>query len=368
MRLRTDLDGIPAYRQGRSAPSGAGDVLKVSSNESPYPPLPSALDAVAEQARQANRYPDSSVSALSSALAERLSVPDDRLVFGAGSTESISQLIRALAGPGDEVVYPWRSFEAYPMLIAAAGATPVGVPLTPDHRHDLAAMTAAVTPATRLLVVCTPNNPTGTTVSRDEFRDLMAAVPDDVVVLLDEAYRHFDIEDDRLDGAEEFHRYPNLVIARTFSKAYGLAGLRVGFAIAPTTVANAMRKMAVPFGVTNLAQAAALAALNARRELEERVGALVAERRRVEEALHRQGWRLPASQANFLWFALGEATESAAAVFERHGLIVRSYPGEGLRITIAEPRACDRLIETAQALADAGLDNALRSGAVVAPD
>ena len=356
LRVRADLAAVPAYTQGRSVDATTTrTVYKVSSNENPYAPLPSVVAAVADALAGINRYPESAASDLTARIAERFGVSAENVVFGAGSVESVSQLMRATAGPGDEVLFAWRSFEAYPMLARAAGAEPVQVPLTADHEHDLEAMLDAITDRTRLVIVCNPNNPTGTTIGDAGLRSFLDRVPSDVAVLLDEAYVHFNGRADSPVGIDYFRAYPNVVIAHTFSKAYGLAGVRVGYAIAPAPLAAAMRKVAVPFGVTSLAQISALASLEAENELQERVDALVAERERVVAALGEAGWVLPETQTNFLWFPLGESTAAAVEVFEEHGLLVRGFPGEGLRVTIAEPEANDRLLDVAADLVSRGL-------------
>jgi histidinol-phosphate aminotransferase len=360
LRLRNDLESVPAYRQGRSATVGdPAAVFKLSSNENPYPPLPSVTAAVSARLDSVNRYPETAARELTAALADRFGVDASNLVFGAGSVEIVSQFIRATSGPGDEVVYAWRSFEAYPMLVRTAGATPVEVPLTAGHRHDLTAMAAAITPRTRLVIVCNPNNPTGTAVGADELEAFIRRVPEHVVVLIDEAYVQFNRREHSPNGVELFRAHPNVAVAHTFSKAYGLAGMRVGYAIAPAGLAEALRKVAVPFGVTSLAQAAAVASLEAEGELAERVASLVAERDRVLTSLQASGWQLPESQGNFLWFALGSRTLDAVAVFEQHGVLVRGFDGEGLRVTIAETAANDRILHAAAALVERDLDNGL---------
>ncbi|WP_417374415.1 histidinol-phosphate transaminase [Glutamicibacter protophormiae] len=351
VHVRADLSAVPAYRQGRSAASTAArPTFKISSNENPYPPLPSVRDAVAAALATINRYPESAASALTARIADEFDVDSANIVFGAGSVEVISQLIRATSSPGDEVLYAWRSFEAYPMLVRTAGAVPVEVPLSADHRHDLSRMRAAVTERTRLIIVCNPNNPTGATVGADELAAFLDSVPTHIPVLIDEAYVHFNRRADTAVGMDEFRRRPNVVVAHTFSKAYGLAGMRVGFAIAPEHLAAAMRKMAVPFGVTTLAQTAALASLDARAELQQRVNALVAERERVVAALIERGMQVPETETNFIWFPFGERTDHAADVFEQHGLIVRAFPGDGLRATVAESEANTRMIGAATEL------------------
>ena len=348
VRLRGALAALPAYAPGRPAAARPGlTAYKISSNENPFPPLPSVLDVVRDAASAMNRYPDMAVTALTAALAERLGVPATRISTGPGSVGVLDQLIRATCDDGDEVVFAWRSFEAYPILTTLAGARPVMVPLGPGATHDLDAMADAVTDRTRLVLVCTPNNPTGTTVGAAELDDFLDRVPQDVVVVIDEAYLEFVDAEDAPDAMAVHAARPNVVVLRTFSKAYGLAGLRIGYAVAHEPVAEALRKSALPFGVNSLAQAAAIASLEAADELEVRVKELVAERERVVAALREQGWQVPDQQANFVWFDLGEDTPAFAAACESEGLTVRPYGVDGARATIAEPEANDRLVEVA---------------------
>jgi histidinol-phosphate aminotransferase len=222
------------------------------------------------------------------------------------------------------------------------------VPLTPGDVHDLDAMAEAITDRTRLIFVCNPNNPTGTVVRRAELERFLDRVPSDVLVVLDEAYREFIRDPEVPDGVEIYRERPNVCVLRTFSKAYGLAGLRVGFAIAHEPVAAALRKTAVPFGVSQLAQEAAIASLRAEDELLGRVGSLVCERRRVVETLRGQGWTVPETQANFVWLRLGERTLDFAAACEQHGVVVRPFPGEGMRATIGETEANDIFLKVAE--------------------
>ena len=222
------------------------------------------------------------------------------------------------------------------------------VPLTSGDVHDLDAMAGAVTDRTRLIFVCNPNNPTGTVVHRAELERFLDRVPDDVLVVLDEAYREFIRDTDVPDGIDIYRDRPNVAVLRTFSKAYGLAGLRVGFAVAhEEPVAAALRKTAVPFGVSRIAQDAAVASLRAEDELLGRVGSLVCERARVYEELTRQGWTVPESQANFVWLRLGDRTLDFAGVCERAGVMVRPFAGEGVRVTIGETEANDIFLKTA---------------------
>ncbi|GAB3109569.1 histidinol-phosphate transaminase [Janibacter alkaliphilus] len=350
VRLRAALDALPAYVAGKPAAARADlTVYKVSSNENPYPPLPSVLETVREHAGLMNRYPDMSVSALTEAIAAHLGVDPTTVATGTGSVGVLGQLVQATCDAGDEVVFAWRSFEAYPIVVTVAGAVPVPVPLTAQHRHDLDAMAEAITERTRMVLVCTPNNPTGTAVTQTELEDFLARVPDDVLVVVDEAYLEFVEGDDPVDGLALLRAHDNVALLRTFSKAYGLAGLRVGYAAAPPEVAGALRKTAVPFGVSSLAQVAAVASLEAGDELAARVRELVGERTRVLEALRAAGWDLPPSQANFVWFPVGEATPDLVAACDAAGLVVRPYGTEGVRVTIGEPEANDRLVEVATA-------------------
>jgi histidinol-phosphate aminotransferase len=354
-RLRPVLAGIPSYRPGRPAPARAGvPAYKLSSNENPYPPLPGVLEVVTRAAASTNRYPDMFATGLVGQLAARFGVPVEHVATGTGSVGVLQQVLQSTAGPGDEVVYAWRSFEAYPILVAISGAAAVPVPLTADERHDLDAMAAAITDRTRLVLLCSPNNPTGTAIRRAELAAFLARVPAHVLVVIDEAYREFVRDDAVPDGLDLYRDRSNVCVLRTFSKAYGLAGLRVGFAVAHEPVADALRKTAVPFGVNALAQAAAVASLGAEAELLERVAALVAERRRVYGELRAQGWAVPATEANFVWLRLGERAEEFAAACEQAGVIVRPFPGEGVRVTVAEPAASDVFLRVARQFRPAG--------------
>lgn len=353
-RLRSALDQVPAYVAGKPPTPREGlTVYKVSSNENPYPPLPSVLEVVRERAAEINRYPDMGVGALTDALAAHLDVPREQVATGTGSVGVLAQIIQATCDAGDEVVFAWRSFEAYPIVTRVAGATPVMVPLTAEHRHDLDAMAAAITDRTKVVLVCTPNNPTGPSVTHTELVDFLAKVPSHVLVVVDEAYLEFVDGEDAVDGLALRREHRNVVLLRTFSKAYGLAGLRVGYAVADEPVAEALRKTATPFGVNHLAQVAAVASLEAKGELDERVQRLVAERARVVDGLRAAGWDVPATQANFVWFPLGERTPDFVAACDEAGLSVRPYGTDGVRVTIGEPEANDRLIEVAGSFATA---------------
>jgi histidinol-phosphate aminotransferase len=345
---RPNLLGIPAYVAGRPPAQRPGlTSYKLSSNENPYPPLPGVVDAAMGAVRAMNRYPDMGCVALYDALAARFGVPTEDLAAATGSVAVFYQLLQAFCEPGDEVVYAWRSFEAYPIAVAAAAATSVQVPVTATGEHDLDAMAETVTDRTRVLVVCTPNNPTGTAVTQTAVRDLLARVPARVLVVVDEAYHEFVRMDDPVAGLALYREFPNVVVTRTFSKAYGLAGFRVGYGVARPAVAAAMRAVTLPFGVSSVAQAAAVASLEAEPELLERVDALVEERRRVVAALHDVGWDVPVPQGNFVWFSLGDRAVEFATACGEVGITVRPFAGDGVRASIGETEANDRLVEVA---------------------
>jgi histidinol-phosphate aminotransferase len=343
---RACVSQIPAYVAGKPPQPRAGmTTYKLSSNENPFPPLPGVLEAAARAAEQMNRYPDMGNAALYAALSDKLGVATDQLALATGSVALIYQLVQAFCEPGDEVVYAWRSFEAYPIGVTAAGARSVQVPVTADGRHDLDAMAAAITDRTRIVLVCTPNNPTGPAVSQGELDAFLAKVPPHVLVVVDEAYVEFVRMRDAVNGVATVRGRDNVVATRTFSKAYGLAGFRVGYAIGPAPLANALRAVSLPFGVSSIAQAAALASLRAESALLERVDSLVAERDRVTQGLAEAGLAVPDAQGNFVWFATGERTAAFAAAADDIGIVVRPFAGVGARVSIGEPEANDRTIE-----------------------
>jgi histidinol-phosphate aminotransferase len=344
--VRSAIRDIPAYVPGKP-PVAHGDLptYKLSSNENPFPPLPGVVEAAVEAASRMNRYPDMGCTALYEALGDRLGVPTTQLAAGTGSVAVLYHLLQAFCETGDEVVYAWRSFEAYPIAVSVTGAASVQVPLDADARHDLDAMAAAITERTKVVIVCSPNNPTGPAVSAAELERFLDKVPSRVVVVLDEAYREFVRAEDVFDGVEVARSRPNVVAMRTFAKAYGLAGFRVGYAVAEDRIAAAVRACALPFGVSGVAQAAAVASLEREAELLERVDAIVAERDRVVEALAEQGWRVPEAQGNFVWLPLGDRSADFAAAAEEAGTMVRPFAGDGVRVSIGEPAANDVLLK-----------------------
>jgi histidinol-phosphate aminotransferase len=337
---------LPRYVPGARGAADAAPPIKLSSNENPLPPLPSVVEAITRAAGGINRYPDMFATELTERIAVGAGAAPERVVVGGGSVAVLAHLLQAFAGPGDEVVYAWRSFEAYPILTRALGATPLEVPLGAGFRHDLAAMSRAVTDRTKVLIVCSPNNPTGPAVRADEFEALMADVPPHVLVVLDEAYLEFVTDPDAVRGADVLGRWPNLVVVRTFSKAYGLAGLRVGYAIGEEDLIGAVRACVTPFSVSGLAQAAALASLDAEAELLRRVQDIVAERERVIDALSASSWDLPRAQGNFFWLPVAErAAELASALgTEARPILVRPFAGDGVRVTIGTPAENDALL------------------------
>lgn len=345
---RANLAAIPAYVPGKPPTARPGvTAYKLSSNENPYQPLPGVVAAAQAAVESMNRYPDMGSTALYEALSQRLGVPTTDLAAATGSVALIYQLLSAYCDPGDEVVHAWRSFEAYPIAIAAAAATSVPIPVTADGRHDLDRMLAAIGPRTRCVMICTPNNPTGPSVTQSELAAFVAAVPADVLVVVDEAYLEFVRMNDPVDGIATYRAHPNVVVFRTFSKAYGLAGLRVGYAVAQQPIAAALRAVSLPFGVSSVAQAAAIASLDAEPALMERVGLLVAERDRVTGGLREAGWDVPDAQGNFVWLELGDRTLDFAAAAGEAGLAVRPFAGEGVRASIGEEEANGRLVELA---------------------
>ena len=345
-RVREILAGLPAYKPGKPAAAREGlTVYKISSNENPYEPLPGVVEAVAEAAPRMNRYPDAAAVGLTAKLARHLGVAEDELSFATGSSGVLSALFAVTCEPGDEVVYAWRSFEMYPIVTALAGAKSVQVPLDADARHDLPAMARAVTDKARMVILCSPNNPTGPVIHADELEEFLAAIPSDLLVVLDEAYLEFIRDEDAPNALDVYRAHPNVVVIRTFSKAYGLAGLRVGYAVAHPSLTTVLRKAILPFGVSEMAQAAAVASLDRADELDARVEALVAERTRVVDALRANGVELPDSHANFVWLPLGERALEFADFAQERGLVVRPFDGDGVRCTIAEEEANDRLVD-----------------------
>ncbi|MEZ5151763.1 histidinol-phosphate transaminase [Rhodococcus zopfii] len=342
-RTRPDLASIPAYVPGRSFPGA----IKLASNETTHGPLPSVREAIAEATTTLNRYPDNTSAALIGALSERLHVEPERIAVGCGSVSLCQELVQVTCNAGDEVVYSWRSFEAYPVVAAVAGATAVPVPNTAEHGHDLPAMLAAITDRTRLIFVCNPNNPTGSLLGRDELEKFLDAVPSHVVVALDEAYFEYVRPapgEDLPDGLTLAEGRRNVVVLRTFSKAYGLAGLRIGYAVADPEIVTSLGKVHTPFAVSSLAQSAAIASLAAAGELLDRTEQVVAERSRMFDALTAAGYPVPPSAANFLWLPLGERSPAFSEASAEAGVVIRHYGTDGARVTVGDPHENDAFL------------------------
>ncbi|MCH6468722.1 histidinol-phosphate transaminase [Sinomonas terrae] len=341
---------LPKYAAGKPpAPVEGLESFKLSSNENPLPPLPAVLEAIAAETA-INRYPDPVASSLRARLADFLGVPAEDIVTGGGSLGALNQLLAAFAGQQDdgvqdEVVYAWRSFEAYPISVGLAGAKSVQVPVKDDGRHDLEAMAAALTDRTRVVLLCTPNNPTGPILRTKETEAFIESVPEDVVIVIDEAYQEFVRDPEAVDGLRMYRKYPNVVVLRTFSKAHGLAGLRVGYSISRPEITQHLRVAAVPFAVSSVAERAAIASLDHYGEVVERVQSLVDERDRVTQGLRELGWSVPEAQGNFVWLKLGEATPAFAAEAAARALSVRAFGTEGVRVSIGEVEANSRFLE-----------------------
>lgn len=323
--------------------------IKLASNETVFGPLPSVRTAIEQAAGAVNRYPDNGCVQLKATLAEHLGlgVTSENIAVAGGSVSLCQQLVQITASVGDEVVLGWRTFELYPPQVQVAGATAVRVPLTNDT-YDLSALLDAVTERTRLIFVCNPNNPTSTVVDPDALKRFVQAVPPHTLIALDEAYVEYIRDGLRPDSLGLVGAHSNVVVLRTFSKAYGLAGLRIGYAIGQPDIITALNKVYVPFTVTSVSQAAAIASLEAADELLARTDAVVAERTRVSGELRAAGFSVPSSQSNFVWLPLGSRTqdfvEHAAAAL----IVVRPYSTEGVRVTITTPEENDALLRFAR--------------------
>lgn len=361
--VRPVFDTLPSYAAGKPpAPVEGLTRYKLSSNENPLGPVPEVARVLAEF-DAVHRYPDPLSTALRTALAGQLGVDAEDIVTGAGSLGALNQIIKTFAGVNadgvqDEVIYAWRSFEAYPILIGIMGARSVQVPNLPNGAHDLDAMAAAVTDRTRLILVCTPNNPTGPAVTESQIRSFLAKVPATVPVVIDEAYFEFcaassipEGEEPPLNGLDIYRDYPNVIILRTFSKAQGLAGLRVGYSISHPQITRHLRVAATPFAVSALAERAAVASIEHQEAVMERVSHIVAERERVTARLRELGYEFPSTYANFVWLPLGERTGDFVDLMNRNALSVRAFGPEGVRVSIGEVEANDRFLSLCELFA-----------------
>ena len=364
--VRPVFDTLPSYAAGKPpAPVEGLTRYKLSSNENPLGPVPEVARVLAEF-DAVHRYPDPLSTALRTALAGQLGVDAEDIVTGAGSLGALNQILKTFAGVNadgvqDEVIYAWRSFEAYPILVGIMGARSVQVPNLPDGAHDLDAMAAAVTDRTRLILVCTPNNPTGPAVTESQIRSFLAKVPATVPVVIDEAYFEFcaassipEGEEPPLNGLDIYRDYPNVIILRTFSKAQGLAGLRVGYSISHPQITRHLRVAATPFAVSALAERAAVASIEHQEAVMERVSHIVAERERVTARLRELGYEFPGTYANFVWLPLGERTGDFVDLMNRNALSVRAFGSEGVRVSIGEVEANNRFLSLCELFAQEG--------------
>ncbi|MFN8023555.1 MAG: histidinol-phosphate transaminase [Acidimicrobiales bacterium] len=349
---------LPAYRPGKGAAQaeaehGITNAIKLASNENPDPPVASILAAVNAAAAGANRYADHRATAVRERIGTWLGVDPTSVTVGAGSVGLLQQLFLTFVDPGDEVVYPWRSFEVYPVYTRLMAGREVTTPLTADHAFDLDALAAAITPDTRMVLLATPNNPTGTALHTDDLRQLLAGVSPRTVVVIDEAYREF-LDPTFGDPVHELvPEFPNVVVTRTFSKAHGLAGIRVGYAIGHPEVIASIDKTLFPFAVNALAQAAAIAAIDSMDEIQGRVNRILAERARVIASLSADGWQLPDAQANFVYLPLGERTDEVYLGLEKRGVVTRPFSNEGIRVTIGSEEQNTRFLATLAEVATA---------------
>lgn len=364
--VRPVFDTLPSYAAGKPpAPVEGLTRYKLSSNENPLGPVPEVARVLAEF-DAVHRYPDPLSTALRTALAGQLGVDAEDIVTGAGSLGALNQILKTFAGVNadgvqDEVIYAWRSFEAYPILVGIMGARSVQVPNLPNGAHDLDAMAAAVTDRTRLILVCTPNNPTGPAVTESQIRSFLAKVPATVPVVIDEAYFEFcaassipEGEEPPLNGLDIYRDYPNVIILRTFSKAQGLAGLRVGYSISHPQITRHLRVAATPFAVSALAERAAVASIEHQEAVMARVSHIVAERERVTARLRELGYEFPGTYANFVWLPLGERTGEFVDLMNRNALSVRAFGSEGVRVSIGEVEANDRFLSLCELFAQEG--------------
>jgi histidinol-phosphate aminotransferase len=353
------LDSIPVYPAATTY-AFTGDLVKLASNETPYAPHPAVLEAVQSAAQNINRYPDPSHAVLRRRLADRTGRPGAQITLGNGSCEILLAAAQAMLEPGAEIVYAWPAFSMYPQLAAMTGARAIEVPLTASQSHDLDAMASEVNAATRIVLICNPNNPTATALTVQEIDDFIAALPRHVAVIVDEAYVEFQTLQDPDESLALLDKHPNVVLLRTFSKVYGLCGLRVGYALGPESFRSACDRVRQPFSVNMLAQAAATEALNHLDEIASRVERTVVERIHLESELEDRGLATTDSQANFSWVSVGDKSEDDVmrGLGER-GVIVRAGTDLGgpgwMRVTYGTRAENDAFLAALDAsLAQAG--------------
>ena len=355
--IRAELQPLAPYEPGLRARdvrdrTRAARILKLSSNEHPCGPFPSAIRGMRSVLPRLNRYPDGMAHALRRELAARLGVPASQVVVGSGSNELIRLIAQAVLRPGDEVVFAWPSFVVYPMVTQMFGAVPVNVPLTADDVHDLEAMAAAITPKTRIVFLCNPNNPTGTIYRRDAFERFLQACPDDVLVIVDEAYYEFATDDGYPDTLASFDGVCPIAVLRTFSKIYSLAGLRIGYGVAPEPLVRAVDTAREPFNVTTIAQVAAYYSLGDADEVARRREDNLVQKETLYRAFRDLGVSFVPSETNFVYVKTQRSVEVFDALLDE-GVIVRDFGNAAaLRVGIGTETDTYATIEAFGAVAD----------------
>ncbi len=349
--FRPDLEGLVTYVPGRPIEDVAReiglephDIVKLASNESPEGPFPGVSEAIARVLVGSNRYPDSDVHDLTKAMAADLGVREEQVWFGAGSTGLLGAIALSLGGPGTSAVYAWPSFVMYRIISRWAATEAIEVPLDTDHRHDLDAMRDAVRDDTTVVYVCNPNNPTGTIVSGEGLSAFIDSVPDSALVVVDEAYHHFVSDISYRSFLDAVTQRPNVLVLRTFSKVYGLAALRIGYAVGDAGLLDKLRRTQAPFTVSSVAQAAAMASLRDEAEMKRRVDANAAGRHHLAGVLSERGLDHADSHTNFVYFRLGEDSQAVASSFVRRGVIVRPLSSGWIRVTIGTPHENERFV------------------------
>ncbi len=359
IRVRSDIDRLAPYVGSPGADEiahryGVRHVLRLGTNEHPLPPFPEVQDAIASAAAGLNRYPDHDATRLAEVLADTLCVPSDHLWFGAGSSELLTTTAIALGGSGSSILYPWISFEMYRINATLAGAESITVPLDEQHCLDLQAMAAAIRDDTTLIYLCNPNNPTGTYLPQSEIRAFVDQVPDTTLVVVDEAYGEFVAAEDQPTAIPLAMERPNVTVARTFSKIYGLAGLRIGYLIGRPETLHSLRKAHTPYTTNSLAQVAALAALGCPERLRERFALNRQEVEYLEAALDERGMDYASSQANFVWIRLGPSAPTIIRRLLERGTIIRTGNEEWTRVTVGTPEESRRLVSDLDLVVDSG--------------
>ncbi len=344
---------MPSYKPGKSAKQaeaelGISDAIKLASNENPMEPIPEIVAAVSDVIAGINRYADHRAADMRQVIADWVDVPASNVTVGAGSSAILHRLVSAYVDPGDEVLYPWRSFEVYPIYTKLLDGSPVTVPLI-DYTADLNGLVDAITEKTKLIMIANPNNPTGTVLSTAELAEFCAMVPERVVVVIDEAYFEFVEPSFGNTVTDILPRFRNVIVTRTFSKAQGLAGLRVGYAIGDPEIISAVDKTQLPFAVNMASQAAAIAAVTHHDKILARVEGIVSERARVVAEVRGWGVEVPDTQANFMYLPLGERSNDVFASMERDGVVTRLFEDTGVRITISSPEQNDRMLASLRA-------------------